>query len=128
MATFRNPCLTLLHLERAAKRQRWHETSGKSTMYSVDEKVYRRGLNCSDYKGINHQLMSRILGLYPTGVQRKPTVKDNHVPMYERRKRNNWSEFQTGLTATDVIIAWQSHRSSPSQKIVWYMAKDGSHC
>ena len=128
MATFRNPCLTLLHLGRAAKQQRWRETSGKSTVDSVDEKVYSRGLNCSGYKGTNHQLMSRILGLYPTGVKRKPKVKYNHVPMYERRKRNNWSDTQNGSTATDVIIAWQSHRSSSSQKISWYMAKDGSHC
>jgi hypothetical protein len=89
----RNPCLTLLHLEHAVKQQRWRETSGKSTFYAVDEKVYLLGLNCSNYKGINYQLMSRILGLYPTGVKRKPTVKCNHVPLCERRKRNNWSEF-----------------------------------
>ena len=69
-----------------------------------------------------------MLGLYPTGVKRKPTVKCNHVPLYERRKRNNWSKFQTGLTATEVVIAWQSRRISPSQKIIWYMAKGGSHC
>lgn len=36
--------------------------------------------------------------------------------------------YQNGLTATEVVIAWQSRRSSLSQKIVWYMAKVGSHC
>ena len=80
------------------------------------EKVFSFGLNCSDYRGINQQLISRILGLYPTGVKRKPTVKCNHVPLCERRKRNNRSEAQTGLAATDVIIAWQSHHSSPNQR------------
>ena len=94
----------------------------------LTEKDFLRGLNCSNYKGTSYQLMSRILGLYLTGVKRKPTVKCNHVPLCERRKRNNRSEFQTGLAATEVIIAWQSHRSSWNQKIVWYRAKDGSHC
>ena len=66
--------------------------------------------------------------MYPIGVKRKPTVKYNHVPLCERSSRNNRSKPQTGLAATEVIIAWQSRRSSPSQKTVWYMAKDGSHC
>lgn len=94
----------------------------------LTEKDFLRGLNCSSYKGTNYQLMSGILGLYPYGVKKKPRVKCNHVPLCERRKRNNWSYSETGLTATDVVIAWQSHRSSPSQKTVWHMAKDGSHC
>ncbi len=62
----------------------------------LTEKDFLRGLNCSNYKGTNYQLMSGILGLYPYGVKKEPTVKYNHVPKYERRKRNNWSEFRLG--------------------------------
>lgn len=58
--------------------------------------------------------MSRILGLSPIGVKRKPTVKRNYVPLYERRKPDNWS-ILNGLAATEVIIWWQSRYSSQSQ-------------
>ena len=75
----------------------------------LTEKDFVLGLNCSNYKGKSYQLMSGILGLYPYGVKKKPTVKCNHLPKYERRKRNNWSEYRRLLTATDVVIAWQSH-------------------
>ena len=87
---------TLLHLGHAVKRQRWRETSGKSMLIRLTEKNFLRGSNCSNYKGTNYQLMSGILGLYPYGVKKKPMVKCNHVPMYERRKRNSWSGHRLG--------------------------------
>jgi hypothetical protein len=73
----RNPCLKRPHLGRTAKQQRWYEISGKSTFYSVDEKVFLLGLNRSNYRGINYRLISGTLGLCLTGVKREPKVKYN---------------------------------------------------
>src|SRR5215467_4546787 len=37
-------------------------------------------------------------------------------------------ETKTGLAAVEVVIAWQSGRSSLNRKTVRYMAKGHSHC
>ena len=41
------------------------------------KKVFLRGLNRSDYRGINYRLISGTLGLCLTGVKREPKVKYN---------------------------------------------------
>jgi hypothetical protein len=67
------------HLIHAAKQQRWRETTGKSVFDATDEKVCLFGLNCSGYRGINHRLLSRILGLYPIGVKRKSKARQSRT-------------------------------------------------
>jgi hypothetical protein len=56
-----------------------------------------------------------------TGVKREPKVKYNTYH-YVNVGSMMVGLTETGLTAANVTIMWQSRRSSPSQEIAWYMA------
>ncbi len=43
----------------------------------LDETVYRSGPTRSSYRGISYRLLSRVLGVYLTGVKRGPTARRN---------------------------------------------------
>jgi hypothetical protein len=45
---------------------------------ATDEKVFVFGPNRSGYRGTSYRLTSRVLGVYPTGVKRGPTVKQTY--------------------------------------------------
>ena len=70
----RNLCLKRPHLERTTKRQGWCETVGSQPFTQLAKRSLMRPY-CSGYRGINHRLLSGILGVYPTGVKKEPTVK-----------------------------------------------------
>ncbi len=43
----------------------------------LDETVYRLGPNRPSYRGTSYRLLSRVLGVYLTGVKRGPTARQN---------------------------------------------------
>jgi hypothetical protein len=43
----------------------------------LDETVYRSGPTRTSYRGTSYRLLSRVLGVYLTGVKRGPTARQN---------------------------------------------------
>lgn len=97
----------------------------------LNESTCQWGSNRSGYRGRNHRLLSGALGLCLVGVKRGPTVRSDTyccVNVGSATAGLPSQRRQTGLAAADVVVAWQSGRSSPSQEQAWHMAKDRSHC
>jgi len=109
-AAARNPCLKRPHLERTAKRWWRHQVASH-------RRNWRNGL-CFDQTAlvIGYKPPADVRGTRSVSYGRKEgAYGQTHVPLCERRKRHRRS-VKTGLAATDVIVTWQSGRSSPSQR------------